>query len=178
MRIPGPAVDASSLREGYLSSQTSSMRQPLKMRVDHDPIRPGETDDEATIGSPIAAATSPTSGFVDDSPLEGGGFEPSVPLWRMAPGPASAELREVPAGQLRFAPDSALEGSGFELPVPREIALRSRSGLALHLGSLALRRRGPDWDGRPTGEAWVPHRRLGLGVQRIAGRADEKRRYI
>jgi hypothetical protein len=31
MRIPGPAVDASSLREGYLSSQTSSMRQPLKM---------------------------------------------------------------------------------------------------------------------------------------------------
>jgi hypothetical protein len=30
MRIPGPAVDASSLREGYLSSQTSSMRQPLK----------------------------------------------------------------------------------------------------------------------------------------------------
>ena len=31
LRIPGPAVDASSLREGYLSSQTSSMRQPLKM---------------------------------------------------------------------------------------------------------------------------------------------------
>jgi hypothetical protein len=28
---PGPAADASSLREGYLSSQTSSMRQPLKM---------------------------------------------------------------------------------------------------------------------------------------------------
>ena len=32
---------------------------------------------------------------------------------------ASAELREVPAGQLRFAPDSPLEGDGFELPVPR-----------------------------------------------------------
>jgi hypothetical protein len=31
-----------------------------------------------------------------DSPLEGGGFEPSVPLWRMAPGPASAELGEGP----------------------------------------------------------------------------------
>jgi len=39
----------------------------------------------------------------------GGGFEPSVPLWRMATGPASAELREVPAGELRFAPDSPLE---------------------------------------------------------------------
>src|SRR5580693_6964684 len=37
----------------------------------------------------------------------------------------------------------------------REIALRSTSGLALHLGSLALRRRGPDWNGRPTAEAWV-----------------------
>jgi len=40
----------------------------------------------------------------------------------------------------------------------REITLRSRSGLALHLGSLALRRRGPDWNGRPTAEAWVSHR--------------------
>ena len=40
----------------------------------------------------------------------------------------------------------------------REIALRSRAGLALHLRSLALRRRGPDWNGRPTAEAWVPHR--------------------
>ena len=41
--------------------------------------------------------------------------------WGMAPGPASAELRKVPAGQLRFAPDSPLEGDGFELSVPREI---------------------------------------------------------
>ena len=31
---------------------------------------------------------------------------------------ASAELREVPAGQLRFAPDSPLEESGFEPSVP------------------------------------------------------------
>jgi hypothetical protein len=37
--------------------------------------------------------------FAMDSLLEGSGFEPSVPLWRMAPGPVSAELREVPAGQ-------------------------------------------------------------------------------
>jgi hypothetical protein len=63
------------------------------------------------------------------------------------------QIRFRPVG---FATDSPLEGSGFELPVPREIALRSRSGLALHLGSLALRRRGPDWNGRPTAEAWVP----------------------
>jgi hypothetical protein len=34
--------------------------------------------------------------FARDSPLEGGGFEPSVPLLRMAPRPASAELWEVP----------------------------------------------------------------------------------
>jgi class 3 adenylate cyclase len=40
---------------------------------------------------------------------------------------ASAELREVPAGQLRFAPDSPLEGDGFELPVPREKYLRSEA---------------------------------------------------
>jgi hypothetical protein len=61
-------------------------------------------------------------------------------------------------GRDRKFADSPLEGSGFELPVPREIALWSKSGLALHLGSLALRRRGPDWNGRPTAEAWVSHR--------------------
>jgi hypothetical protein len=38
--------------------------------------------------------------------------------WRL---PASAELRKVPAGQLRFAPDSPLEEAGFELPVPLAI---------------------------------------------------------
>src|ERR1700720_3154388 len=32
----------------------------------------------------------------------------------------SAELREVPAGQLRFAPDSLLEGDGFEPSVPHK----------------------------------------------------------
>ena len=58
--------------------------------------------------------------------------------------------------------DCLLEGSGFELPVPREIALWSKSGLALHLGSLALRRRGPDWNGRPTAEAWEFERMLAL----------------
>ena len=34
---------------------------------------------------------------------------------------------------------------------PREIVLRSTSGLALHLGSLALRRRGPDRNGAANG---------------------------
>jgi hypothetical protein len=42
--------------------------------------------------------------FALDSLVEGGGFEPSVPPWRMAPGPASAELREVPAGQFAVRP--------------------------------------------------------------------------
>ena len=55
--------------------------------------------------------------FACDSPLEGDGFEPPVPLWRMAPGPASAELREVPARQLRFAPP--LEESEPSVPFDR-----------------------------------------------------------
>ena len=73
--------------------------------------------------------------------------------------PTTTPRCPAPQGEdVRFVPNSPVEGSRFELPVPREIALRSRSGLALHLGSLALRRRGPDWNGRPTAEAWVPHR--------------------
>jgi hypothetical protein len=42
--------------------------------------------------------------------------------------------------------DCPLEGDGFELPVPRELGLRRGRRLALHLGSLTLRRRGPDWN--------------------------------
>jgi hypothetical protein len=42
--------------------------------------------------------------------------------------------------------DSPLEGDGFELPVPRKLGLRRGRRLALHLGSLTLRRRGPDWN--------------------------------
>jgi hypothetical protein len=57
MRIPGPAVDASSLREGYLSSQTSSMRQPLKVRVDQDRL-------PLDIGLPAA----PLAAVIDDRP--------------------------------------------------------------------------------------------------------------
>src|SRR2546423_6832189 len=57
MRIPRPAVDASSLREGYLSSQTSSMRQPLKVRVDHDRL-------PLDIGLPAA----PLAAVIDDRP--------------------------------------------------------------------------------------------------------------
>src|ERR1700730_5990195 len=62
--------------------------------------------------------------------------------------------------QLFASDDGAISSPSapYHLPVPREIALRSRSGLARHLGSLALRRRGPDWNGRPTAKAWVPHR--------------------
>ena len=48
--------------------------------------------------------------------------------------------------EVGFARDSPLEGDGFELPVPRELGLRRGRRLALHLGSLTLRRRGPDWN--------------------------------
>ena len=57
-----------------------------------------------------------------------------------------------PYGSVRGAPSNGCPYRN------REIALWSKSGLALHLGSLALRRRGPDWNGRPTAEAWAPHR--------------------
>jgi hypothetical protein len=51
-----------------------------------------------------------------------------------------------PKEEVGFAMDSPLEGDGFELPVPRELGLRRGRRLALHLGGLALRRRGPDWN--------------------------------
>jgi hypothetical protein len=50
------------------------------------------------------------------------------------------------APEIKFAADSLLEGDGFELPVPRELGLRRGRRLALHLDSLTLRRRGPDWN--------------------------------
>ena len=50
------------------------------------------------------------------------------------------------SARFRFARDSPLEGDGFELPVPRELGLRRGRRLALYLGSLTLRRRGPDWN--------------------------------
>src|ERR1700720_3789684 len=48
------------------------------------------------------------------SPLEGDGFEPSVPRQDRIPGRDSPTMRW-------FGPDSPLEGDGFELPVPREM---------------------------------------------------------
>jgi hypothetical protein len=50
------------------------------------------------------------------------------------------------ARSTRFVPDSPVEGDGFELPVPRKLGLPRGRRLALHLGSLTLRRRGPDWN--------------------------------
>jgi len=38
---------------------------------------------------PVSRSLSAISEFARDSLLEGDGFEPSIPLWRMAPGPAS-----------------------------------------------------------------------------------------
>jgi hypothetical protein len=45
--------------------------------------------------------------FALDSPLEGAGFEPSVP-----------RQKDNAFRELRFAPDSPLEGTGFEPSVP------------------------------------------------------------
>ena len=63
-----------------------------------------------------STATKPETGFVRiekvgsamDSPLEGDGFEPSVPGEK--PWPPKA----------KFATDSTLEGGGFEPSVPRQ----------------------------------------------------------
>jgi hypothetical protein len=61
--------------------------------------------------------------FASDSSLEGGGFEPPVPVSGDTPqrplitSPAII-FRESSACRLRFARDSPLEGDGFELPVP------------------------------------------------------------
>jgi hypothetical protein len=63
------------------------------VRLEHSPLDPADLDlghaartfrprdrlsDEQWLCGP-GGAKSPTSGFVDDSPLEGDGFEPSVP---------------------------------------------------------------------------------------------------
>jgi hypothetical protein len=61
--------------------------------------------------------------FAEDSPLEGAGFEPSVPLEVLTVGIVPCRLRgpfHASLPKTKFAADSALEGDGFELSVPRE----------------------------------------------------------
>ena len=68
--------------------------------------------------------------FAVDSPLEEGGFEPSVPCggWRLGLLPRSyGKFRRA---KLRFAPDSPLEGDGFEPSVPQQIRSGFRDSLA------------------------------------------------
>ena len=60
-------------------------------------------------------------GFAPDSPLEGAGFEPSVPLEVLTVGIVPCRLRGRFLASLlktKFAADSALEEGGFEPSVP------------------------------------------------------------
>src|SRR6202023_1990364 len=64
-----------------------------------------------------------SSGRETDSPLEGTGFEPSVPLEVLTVGIVPCRLRgpfHASLPKTKFAADSALEGDGFELSVPHE----------------------------------------------------------
>src|SRR6476661_9579198 len=59
--------------------------------------------------------------FAPDSPLEGAGFEPSVPLEVLTVGIVPCRLRgpfHASLPKTKFAADSALEGTGFEPSVP------------------------------------------------------------
>src|ERR1700720_4513556 len=70
--------------------------------------------------------------------------------------------------------DSPLEGDGFELSVPRELGLRRGRRLALYLGSLTLRRRGPDWNA--TKRRRDSERRASTAAERGIEKTDELRR--
>ena len=70
--------------------------------------------------------------------------------------------------------DCLLEGDGFELPVPRELGLRRGRRLALYLGSLTLRRRGPDWNA--TKRRRDSERRASTAAERGIEKTDELRR--
>ena len=67
-----------------------------------------------------------------------------------------------------------MEGDGFELPVPRELGLRRGRRLALYLGSLTLRRRGPDWNA--TKRRRDSERRASTAAERGIEKTDELRR--
>src|SRR5258705_6028189 len=59
--------------------------------------------------------------FAVDSPVEGAGFEPSVPLEVLTVGIVPCRLRgpfHASLPKTKFAADSALEGTGFEPSVP------------------------------------------------------------
>src|ERR1700732_1498029 len=76
--------------------------------------------------------------------------------------------------EVKFAADSLLEGDGFELPVPRELGLRRGRRLALYLGSLTLRRSGPDWNA--TKRRRDSERRASTAAERGIEKTEELRR--
>src|ERR1700730_16473735 len=71
-------------------------------------------------------AFAPKITFGPDSPLEGAGFEPSVPLEVLTVGIVPCRLRgpfHASLPKTKFAADSALEAEGFEPSVPRQRTL-------------------------------------------------------
>ena len=79
---------------------------------------------------PRSSTSSGSNRFAIDSPLEGAGFEPSVPLEVLTVGIVPCRLRgpfHASLPKTKFAADSALEGSGFEpsVPLPRLSSIRA-----------------------------------------------------
>ena len=101
--------------------------------------------DSTALRRPISATPSERYRKFADSPLEGDGFELSVP---------------APA-KFRFASDSLLEGEGFELSVPansgssRSAGQGQPHGNALHVRADrgAAGEQAPAWAGAATGRA-------------------------
>jgi hypothetical protein len=88
----------------------------------------GDAQPDAIGGGEVMRRTGEIPGharFVADSPLEEGGFEPSVPLSK-SPRKTARESGSVACSlvAVRFAEDSTLEEIGFELVVPWRAASR------------------------------------------------------
>ena len=84
--------------------------------------------------------------FAPDSPLEGAGFEPSVPLEVLAVRIVPCRLRgpfHASLPKTKFAADSALEEDGFEPPVPLGSNTSVSTGFAGWRGGRSLFRKAP-----------------------------------
>src|SRR6202048_459687 len=85
--------------------------------------------------------------FAADSPLEGAGFEPSVPLEVLTVGIVPCRLRgpfHASLPKTKFAADSALEGDGFEPSVPQQIRSRFRDSSPVSHDGLTVSRPGTE----------------------------------
>jgi hypothetical protein len=123
---------ASSRSIMHGSRRSASLRRVIVLRV---PIRLSAVPAR---GSQEAGRRSRGVEFAPDSPLEGAGFEPSVPLEVLTVGIVPCRLRgpfHASLPKTKFAADSAQEGAGFEPSVPLEGTHR--------LGIVPCRLRGP-----------------------------------